>query len=145
MEAAEAKPALLVSLKVLIHVHPDELYEYFGNILTIIGDSGRAIITNGARQSGFNCAAELGALSGTPQGDCGAKGRFTDCAQGGRLPSYRYCRRGQDRVIGGARRTLNGSALPPLRIWGYDLSVAAINVSSSSLQLTGKGGELGLS
>ncbi|HSB58651.1 MAG TPA: hypothetical protein VLD66_03535, partial [Methyloceanibacter sp.] len=44
-EAAQAKPAFLVSLKVLIHVHPDELDEYFGNILTIIGSSGRAILT----------------------------------------------------------------------------------------------------
>src|SRR5262245_65969103 len=44
-EAAQAKPVLLVSLKVLIHVHPDELDEYFGNILTIIGTSGRAILT----------------------------------------------------------------------------------------------------
>ncbi len=44
-EAASAKPAFLFSLKVLIHVHPDELDEYFGNILTIIGTSGRAILT----------------------------------------------------------------------------------------------------
>ena len=29
----------------MIHVHPDELDEYFGNILTIIGTSGRAILT----------------------------------------------------------------------------------------------------
>jgi hypothetical protein len=27
-------------------VHPDELSEYFSNILTIIGDSGQAIITD---------------------------------------------------------------------------------------------------
>ena len=67
-EAADAKPAFLVSLKVLIHVHPDELDEYFGNILTIIGTSGRAIIT-GKMEFGRAvsiCAAELGALSGTP-------------------------------------------------------------------------------
>ncbi|HWE18518.1 MAG TPA: class I SAM-dependent methyltransferase [Hyphomicrobiaceae bacterium] len=44
-EAAQAKPAFLFSLKVLIHVHPDELDEFFGNILTIIGTSGRAILT----------------------------------------------------------------------------------------------------
>ena len=43
-EVAAARPAILFSLKVLIHVHPDELDEYFGNILTIIGNSGRAII-----------------------------------------------------------------------------------------------------
>jgi SAM-dependent methyltransferase len=30
-EAADPTPAFLVSLKVLIHVHPDELDEYFGN------------------------------------------------------------------------------------------------------------------
>jgi hypothetical protein len=44
-EAAAAKPALLYSTAVMIHVHPDELEEYFGNILTIIGPSGTAIIT----------------------------------------------------------------------------------------------------
>jgi SAM-dependent methyltransferase len=44
-EAASAKPALLFSLRVLIHVHPDELDEYLGNILTIIRDGGRAVIT----------------------------------------------------------------------------------------------------
>ena len=43
-EVAVARPTILFSLKVLIHVHPDELDEYFGNILTIIGNSGRAII-----------------------------------------------------------------------------------------------------
>ena len=43
-EVAAARPAILFSLKVLIHVHPDELDEYLGNILTIIGNSGRAII-----------------------------------------------------------------------------------------------------
>jgi SAM-dependent methyltransferase len=44
-EAASAGPALLFSLRVLIHVHPDELEEYMGNILTIIRDGGRAIIS----------------------------------------------------------------------------------------------------
>jgi hypothetical protein len=44
-EAASAKPVLLFSLRVLIHVHPAELDEYIANILTIIGDQGRAIIT----------------------------------------------------------------------------------------------------
>lgn len=43
--AAEAKPALLFSVAVLIHVHPDELEEYFENILTIVGRSGKGIIT----------------------------------------------------------------------------------------------------
>lgn len=43
--AAEAKPKLLFSIAVLIHVHPDELAEYFGNIVAIIGGSGRAIMT----------------------------------------------------------------------------------------------------
>jgi hypothetical protein len=44
-EAASRRPALVISLKVLIHVHPDELHEYFHHILTIVGDSGKAIIT----------------------------------------------------------------------------------------------------
>jgi SAM-dependent methyltransferase len=44
-EAASAKPALLFSLRVLIHVHPYELDEYIANILTIIGEEGRAFIT----------------------------------------------------------------------------------------------------
>jgi len=44
-EAASSRPALLFSLRVLIHVHPDELDEYIGNILTIIRDGGRAIIS----------------------------------------------------------------------------------------------------
>jgi SAM-dependent methyltransferase len=43
-EAAAAKPALLFSEKVLIHVHPDDLLEYFRNVLRIIGVSGQAII-----------------------------------------------------------------------------------------------------
>jgi len=44
-EAAAAKPALLFSGKVLIHVHPDELSQYLHNVLKIIGPSGQAIIT----------------------------------------------------------------------------------------------------
>jgi hypothetical protein len=44
-EVADARPALLFSVAVLIHVHPDELEEYFQNILTIIGHSGKAIVT----------------------------------------------------------------------------------------------------
>ena len=43
--AAKHKPDFLVSTKVLIHVHPQELGEFFGNILTIVGASGRAVIT----------------------------------------------------------------------------------------------------
>jgi hypothetical protein len=43
-EVAVCKPAMLFSAKVLSHVHPAELSEYFGNILTIIGLSGQAII-----------------------------------------------------------------------------------------------------
>ena len=42
--AAKHKPHFLVSAKVLIHVHPQELGDFFGNILTIIGGSGRAVI-----------------------------------------------------------------------------------------------------
>jgi SAM-dependent methyltransferase len=44
-EAASAKPTLLFSLRVLIHVHPNELDEYIANILTIIGKRGRGVIT----------------------------------------------------------------------------------------------------
>jgi SAM-dependent methyltransferase len=44
-EAASSRPALLFSIRVLIHVHPDELGEYMGNILTIVRDGGRAVIT----------------------------------------------------------------------------------------------------
>jgi hypothetical protein len=43
-EAAAAKPSMLFSWKVLLHVHPDELYEYFQNIVTIIGDDGTALV-----------------------------------------------------------------------------------------------------
>ena len=42
--AASAKPAFLFSLKVDLR-SPRRADEYFGNILTIIGNSGRAIIT----------------------------------------------------------------------------------------------------
>jgi hypothetical protein len=44
LEAAAAKPAVLFSAKVMQHVHPSELAEYFDNIMTIIGDWGQAII-----------------------------------------------------------------------------------------------------
>jgi len=44
-EVAAVKPAMLLSIKVLIHVHPEELPEYVQNIMTIIGASGRAIVT----------------------------------------------------------------------------------------------------
>lgn len=43
-EAAEARPDLLFSAKVLHHVHPSELENYLSNVMTIIGHSGRAII-----------------------------------------------------------------------------------------------------
>ena len=43
-EAATCKPAMLISFKVLNHVHPDELQDYVVNILEIIGTSGQAII-----------------------------------------------------------------------------------------------------
>lgn len=43
--AAAKRPALLYSLKVLIHVHPDELETYFGDIVTIIGTSGVGLVT----------------------------------------------------------------------------------------------------
>jgi len=44
-EAAAAKPTFLFSISVMIHVHPNELGQYFQNIMTIIGDSGRAIVS----------------------------------------------------------------------------------------------------
>jgi hypothetical protein len=43
-EVAAAKPNMLFSVKVMQHVHPNELAEYFGNVMTIIGSSGQAII-----------------------------------------------------------------------------------------------------
>ena len=43
-EVANIKPNMLFSLKVMHHVHPSELQEYFENILSIIGASGQAII-----------------------------------------------------------------------------------------------------
>jgi SAM-dependent methyltransferase len=44
-EVAAAKPSMLFSSKVLIHVHPDGLAEYVGNIMAIIGSTGKAIVT----------------------------------------------------------------------------------------------------
>jgi hypothetical protein len=44
-EAAACKPAMLFSYAVLIHVHPLELKEYWTNILSVIGHSGKAIVT----------------------------------------------------------------------------------------------------
>lgn len=44
-EAAAAQPAMLGSFAVLIHVHPLELPEYLGNLTTIIGKKGKAILT----------------------------------------------------------------------------------------------------
>jgi hypothetical protein len=52
-QAGKANPKLLFSIAVLIHVHLDELEEYFGNILTIIGCSGRAIMTGKWSSSRF--------------------------------------------------------------------------------------------
>jgi hypothetical protein len=43
-EVAAAKPTFLFSISVMIHVHPNELEQYFQNIMTIIGDTGRAIV-----------------------------------------------------------------------------------------------------
>ena len=43
-EVAACKPAMLFSVKVLIHVHPAELPEFISNIMTIIGTDGQAII-----------------------------------------------------------------------------------------------------
>jgi hypothetical protein len=62
-EAAAAKPSLLFSIAVLIHVHPDELEEYFGNVLTIIGGSGKAIVTGKWSQEGFQYSCKSWAHS----------------------------------------------------------------------------------
>jgi hypothetical protein len=43
-EAAAAKPAMLFSSAVMLHVHPQELPEYVQNIMTIIGTKGQAVI-----------------------------------------------------------------------------------------------------
>jgi hypothetical protein len=43
--AAARRPAFVYSLKVLIHVHPGELDEYFRNLLTITGSPGMALVT----------------------------------------------------------------------------------------------------
>jgi SAM-dependent methyltransferase len=112
-EAAQANPALLVSLKVLIHVHPDELDEYFGNILTIIGTSGRAILTSKwssgepfqfARQSWAHSLERL---------------KETVARKGGQLVVLKeedsqrnrhYCR-GQGGDLGGARRMLKDARI----------------------------------
>jgi hypothetical protein len=44
-EVAAAKPKLLFSVNVLLHVHPGELREYLANIVSIIGESGTGVIT----------------------------------------------------------------------------------------------------
>ena len=43
-EVAASEPDMLFSVKVMQHVHPDELAEYVRNVMTIIGRSGQAII-----------------------------------------------------------------------------------------------------
>jgi len=44
-EAAAAHPKLVFSISVLVHVHPDELSEYFTNILSLIDGNGVGMIT----------------------------------------------------------------------------------------------------
>jgi hypothetical protein len=69
-EAAAAKPTLLFSINVMIHVHPDQLPQYFQNIVTIIGGSGRAIVSgkwsNGDTQSfsSLSWAHSMATISG---------------------------------------------------------------------------------
>lgn len=43
-EAAAARPSMLFSTKVLSHVHPDDVAGFIGNLLTIIGPTGQAIV-----------------------------------------------------------------------------------------------------
>jgi hypothetical protein len=42
-EVAAAKPNMMFSFAVLLHVHPDELSEYVGNVMEIIGTQGQYI------------------------------------------------------------------------------------------------------
>ena len=49
-EAAASKPDFVFSAKVMQHVHPAELSEYFGNIITMIGRTGQAIVDSKWRQ-----------------------------------------------------------------------------------------------
>jgi hypothetical protein len=42
-EVAATKPKMMFSFAVLLHVHPDELNEYAGNVMTIIGKQGQYI------------------------------------------------------------------------------------------------------
>jgi len=42
-EVAAAKPKMMFSIAVLLHVHPDELSEYVGNVMEIIGTQGQYI------------------------------------------------------------------------------------------------------
>lgn len=44
-EAAASKPNMVFSFKVLQHVHPTELDEYFENLMTMIGSSGQGIVS----------------------------------------------------------------------------------------------------
>jgi SAM-dependent methyltransferase len=44
-EAAAAKPKLVFSVNVLLHVHPDELFEYLTNILTLMGETGIGVVS----------------------------------------------------------------------------------------------------
>lgn len=71
--AAAKRPSLLFSLKVLIHVHPQELDEYFGNILSIVGGSGKGVATGKwstgdtfqtAKKSWAHSLAEMQAIVG---------------------------------------------------------------------------------
>jgi ubiquinone/menaquinone biosynthesis C-methylase UbiE len=44
-EVAAMKPRLLISNRVLTHVQPEELREYFSHILRMIGANGQAVVT----------------------------------------------------------------------------------------------------
>ncbi len=44
-EAAAARPDMVISTKVFNHVHPDELPQYFHNVMQLVGSSGKAFIT----------------------------------------------------------------------------------------------------
>ena len=67
-EVSAAKPKLVFSVNVLLHVHPAELSEYVSNILALIGNTGAGVITGEwnkshtaqiARQSWIHSEASL--------------------------------------------------------------------------------------
>lgn len=44
-EAAAASPDMVISTRVFNHVHPDELALYFHNVMLLVGNAGKAIVS----------------------------------------------------------------------------------------------------